>query len=46
VRILGLYVLTVVDDSLVQAAEAGGAIHGVIIDIQCLEYIDHEIAAA
>ncbi len=41
-----LDVAAVVDDGLVQAAEARGAVHREIVDIQRLEHVDHEVAAA
>ncbi len=43
---LGLRVLGVVDDRLMQAAEARGAVHRQIVDVERLEDVDHEVAAA
>jgi hypothetical protein len=43
---LRLDVAAMVDDGFVEAAEARGAIHREIIDIQRLEHVDHEVAAA
>ena len=43
---LRLDVAAVIDDGFVETAEARGAIHREIIDIQRLEHVDHEIAAA
>jgi hypothetical protein len=42
----GLGIVGVVDDGLVQAAEARRTIHREIVDVQGLEHVDHEIAAA
>ena len=42
----GLGVACVVDDGFMQAAEARGAIHRQIVDVERLEDVDHEVAAA
>ena len=42
----GLVVAAVVEHGLVQAAEARGAVHRQIFDVERLEHVDHEVAAA
>ena len=42
----GLAVAAMIDQRLVEAAEARGAIHREIVDIERLEHVHHEIAAA
>jgi hypothetical protein len=39
-------VAAVVDDRLVQAAEARGAVHRQVVEVEGLEHVDHELAAA
>jgi hypothetical protein len=43
---LGLGVAAVVDQRLMQAAEARGAVHREVVDVERLEHVDHEVAAA
>ncbi|GCC49418.1 hypothetical protein chiPu_0033577, partial [Chiloscyllium punctatum] len=43
---LGLLVAAMIDDRLVQAAEARRAVHREILDVERLEHVDHEVAAA
>jgi hypothetical protein len=43
---LRLDVAAVVDDGFVQTAEARGAVHRQVLDVQRLEHVDHEVAAA